>query len=149
MNNSDNGLGCFGTIIAIFLGLAFMAGNVALFEGSIEDSSDKFSVAVAIIGDVIIVIIIFALLCKYLPQKNEEKQNRKKEQYLCMIKSRMDENMKIKKKIINTINSEMNDTNSINKLLNLINGILMNNDEINALYNEKTSKSMIKSKNKL
>lgn len=146
MNNSDNGLGCFGTIIGTFLVLAFMAGNVALFKGSIEDSYDEFFVAVAIIGDAIIGIIIFALLCKYLPQKNEEKQNRKKEQYLCMIKSRMDEDMKIKKKIINTITSEINDTNSINKLLNLINGILMNKDEINALYNEKNIKKYDKIK---
>lgn len=146
MNNSDSGLGCLGTIIGTFLVLAFMAGNVALFKGSIEDSYDEFLVVVAIIGDVIIGIIILALLCKYIPQKNEEKQNRKKEQLLYEIKSRMDEDIKIKKKIINTITSETNDTNSINKLLNLINGILMNKDEINDLYNEKNIKKYDKIK---
>lgn len=72
--NNNNDLGCFGNALVILVVLLFLAGNIALFSGDMEDLG--LAVAVAVIADSAIAIWLLTVLGKAIVSSYEKRHEK-------------------------------------------------------------------------
>ncbi len=78
-----NNLGCFGSAVLVVLLLIFLAGNVMIFGGEVDEnnSANGLFFAVAIIGDIALVIGGIYGLGKHFEKKGEQKAKQQKDKH--------------------------------------------------------------------